>query len=853
MIIFFKKIYTTVLLLFITSLTYAQIDWIQDYGIPNKHEYIKAIEPDTQNGHFWAVGITGSVGNDDFILMHLDTAFNVISIDTFGSPDHNEEILSFSRDPHTGTMWLGGYRKSHQNRLPQPLLFKFDANGRLEKEIFQNPSSPSGYGYHSTLALADGGVLTYLTSNSTTAPHLRKYNANGEIVFIEQYFDANFNRPVQSFAALRDGRFFTVRAYGLYSSDYKRIELSFRTSDNKLIWKQEITSPTNNGKGLVTGLIIDSSDSTAVISHQDSNNHRYITKIDRNGHQIWQVKTENLSVNGYSNQARQLVTGNNIIGILYEYGMELRQAETGMLLSVNNFTEDMPDWSRSIHDGVFSNSGNYIVVGSSTKREDADGYLAMYNTADHLLINEKFIGIAGIFHDDSSPILAETNGFIFIANRIFPKEVEVILRKINKENGQLIWERQYESSGYGILEDLTTLPDGNLLLTLKENHSDDNIIDKIVLMKLSPVDGEIIWQKKYENLSAQYNIRTTALDDGGAVIFFQGSIPYLNGPFLTYFHHQLQALRISESGEELWRKTYLPAATPAESSAQTLYEDALLLKDGSVVVVGLRDKRAGMIIRINPENGENIFVTFLDSIASIDNRSATSIQQSEDGDLIVMSRPYKLEDSLWIYRISLDGMITLKKSYQFGEIHYGSRLLKTLDGKILALVSGEVYNSVNLSSLRILELDDQLETKQEIILFETYWRPTDAIMLADGSMALTTTYTPTNTSDVQVLKTIFIATVSTENTDYQDVDLSIYPNPTTADIPLQVNFENNYLGPVTFEIFDLNGRLLQSIKKDKNTQKWSTDLSFISIPPGNFYILKSIIGDKIYFNKFVIK
>ncbi|MEZ4953280.1 MAG: hypothetical protein R2825_06870 [Saprospiraceae bacterium] len=833
---------TLFFILIVVANLVAQVDYLKTYGLPNRNENLVAIHPAAEPGQFWAAGLTGSVGQDDFLLLKLDSAGQVLWADTLGSPLHNENIFAFDRDPVTGAMWIAGNRTLFGDRLQEPVLLRLDSSGTVTTEIFEADSYNSSYGMYSVKALADGGAMAYQTDPGTKTPILRRYDAAGTLLWSEQFIDANNNRPYQSFAELPDGRFFTIRPYGSFSGNSYRAEVSLRSATNSIIWKTDVQSPTGANTTRAGSILYDPTDTTLIVFHWENQNKRFLTKIGTDMQVRWQVQTESLQSSLY--QHPYLFTGpDNAIGVLYEQGIELRNPETGALVQSSDLSGGSQDWGKSLRGAAFSPFGNIATVGKTTATASSDGYYGLLHGTDFTVLEEAPIGTDGLRDDDVNPLVTATDDHIFLlsyADFGLAKSWDIVLRKIEEATGEEVWINNYGSSGNDRNQDILVLSDGNLLLMARQENAADT--SRMLFLKINPANGDVIWESIQPNWGAQYTIRGAATPDGGAVVVFQGSIPYPSAPggFASW---QLQGLRLSPTGEVVWREWFEPTWSPVLTPGNSYIEDVVALQDGSMLAMGLEEESSGLVLRIDAENGSIMFATTLDSVASSNDRRVISAVEAPNGDLLVMSRNYNYTDSLWLYRLSPDGAILLRKSLKYGEFHHGSSFHRAPDGGLLLVLSfrnGSFFSAP--SGLRVLRMTDDFDVLSETILYDDELRPNDALVMSDGSLALTGFIRPTNSDDMFLMKTLPVPLVAT-NELWAKSSLQVFPNPVTTGQELNISLENDYRGRVKIDFLGLDGRMLQSFFEEKAEQQLHVSKELPSSFAGNLFIVRVSDGE----------
>ncbi|MCB0662598.1 MAG: T9SS type A sorting domain-containing protein [Saprospiraceae bacterium] len=779
-------------LLAVPSLSVAQVDWQQSFGKPNITESVIRIFPGEDNNQFWMAGQTGSVGQDDLFLMLVDSFGNTLWADTFGSPDHNELIVGFDRNPNSGTMWISANIHPFQERGYGHVYYGFDKNG-----LFQtNFSLPNNDASNILEALNDGGLLTMFKVGSQNYT-LQKFDKDGNLIFRDYINPVDRQPGQQALESLPDGRFFVMTTEG-YFRDTLITTLRFRNPDNSTIWEQQISSDIFTTFSFGGNLTFIEEDSTLLVHHFfTSNQPESLSKFDISGQKLWEVTTAS---SRYADYLREIqLNKSGLIGLVHNYRIEWRDLETGVLIDTIQYPE------KSIEGGCFGSNGHFYLV----ENLENDGLISKINLSDKTTSFEKRIGISGPDDTEVYPFLAETDGNLFLLNLVYNEGnayQDLELRKLDLDSGNEIWKKTFGDTLRNFPEDLAKFNDGSILIASSArvwNHSQP---DSMHFLRINPLNGDILWQGKFENRGSTYNLKVATLPDNGFVALFQGVVPIPNNPNGVY-GAQIQGIKVDGNGNQIWRKWFEPTwSSNSIDSGQRLINDVTLLDDGTVVVAGMEDYFAGLLLHINPSDGQLINAFQFDSIGQFNDRRFSSVIETNAGEWVAASLNYNFNDPLWIYKIDRSGEVLIKKDFLYGRNHYGSRLVKGNDGGIFLLLSYEDGPSNDQEGLKILRLNENLEITSTTNIYDHSIRNESAIGLNDHSIAVSFSYQPTNSDDILVIKTGALPLVKSRWITNEN-QLLCYPNPIENHNIISLQLPILLESKAGFKIYDLNGKL----------------------------------------------
>lgn len=826
--------------LFISLQASSQIAWEKLYGLPNIDEYLNFITPAEEPGLFWAAGITGSVGQDDFIVMKLDTSGHIIWADTLGSPLHNEYLWCFNREPSTGEMWLSGSRTNFENNETYSVLIKLTSDGAF---IFEKTSAQPVHGttgYVSIAGFADGGAAVVSHELPYGSGQLLRLDANGNTTFSENLpTTGSYSSAPQLLSALPDGRFYMFRNSGFDSNNNAMPKLSLRESTGNLIWEKSIQAAAGIGQTVIHGLIADKNDgSVYTLTRELDSNIKYITKTTIDSSEVWSVKPTT-----YYLGSRLKMGPDSTIALITPRGIELRNRVDGEKVSQHDFSSGALYWDRQLFDADFLPDGRGGYVGMQVAGGSKDAWYVLFEKGTMEILNDNIIGTVGPLGGDEDPFVTAAGNFLFLASMYDANDTldyEIQLRKIAPADGTEIWTREFSGPDRDLLRALATTSDDKLLV-VSENLplTSGQLFNEIVIRKINPEDGTEIWKTQIPNEGYLYRTAAVATSDGGALVIFRGNVPNPTGQ--GSIELQFKAARIDANGGIVWQTWIAPVWSPIQSNSQRLIENIIALSDGDFLAVGMEKGHSGLILRINGTTGASQLVSLLEPVATNNIRIATSAITTATGDFLVAVPNINgsaSNDSLLLYRLSPDGNILQRKAIRLASSHTPSRLLKTADGGFFLLLS---YNTNTLGGMIVRRINENFETLAETELYTILWRLNSATVLPDGSMAVTREVFPTNSWDIMLAKTEVLPTVSTSPVPIESTRLLVSPNPAGLNDVLHITLDHQFSGKCRIEILMPDGRLFSSFEKTKTEQVQVFELE--NLPENTSCWIRVVCGD----------
>ncbi|MCB0662597.1 MAG: hypothetical protein KDC24_07650, partial [Saprospiraceae bacterium] len=602
----------------------AQVEFFNTYGRPSLDESFHSIFPSDEPGQMWVAGQTGTTGNDEIFLMVIDTLGNIIWSDTFGEPDINENITAFDRNPTNGNMAIGVRAKHHDTGETNGILYLFDKNGHVNSITADHDS------YHfSQVTVLENGMAIALGYSKTSNDYARTFfSPQGEIIE-KQRFLLNFptcDCP-QSIVAAQDGNYYTLENYRS-DSQKNSVSLQRKNGTTGQTWYLQLNDLIGAENAFSSSVIQTQNGKEFIIYIEDLiAGKSFLLKVDTNQVVHWQVETSAfIGANHF--YPYLFIDTNGLIGVLSGKGIETRDLSTGMLLH--------KDTSLNIKGRTAIFEGNSIFVAGETEKGDA--YLGKFKKGDISLDQEFTFGIQGNGTEDFNPYHIYAGNSFYQFNNAYRDLLDrhdLLVRKIDGNSGSTTWEKDFTNNHSIIGHSLNYLSDGNILITTMTTTSKPPVFqDSILLLKLNAVNGNEIWRIKLPNESGREKMVSVATPDGGAILFFLGTVHPTDNPNSNLID-QFQSLKINAQGELIWRKWYDKTSYP---DVQNIKLNGIqYANNGDILVYGSKSKTKGVLVRINAEDGDVIQSITLEDFDDPYNRwQVQSIQEDSNNNLLML-------------------------------------------------------------------------------------------------------------------------------------------------------------------------------------------------------------------------
>jgi hypothetical protein len=328
-------------------------------------------------------------------------------------------------------------------------------------------------------------------------------------------------------------------------------------------------------------------------------------------------------------------------------------------------------------------------------------------------------------------------------------------------NGDTLWTKAYEEGiSQGFCVQQTT--DGGYVISGSISHDSLVNIPMGYLIK-TDLNGDTLWTKMYSEFESLLSVQQTT--DGGYIISGGGS----NALFVFS--------KTDSNGDTLWIKNY------GGYSVQQTTDGGYIIADSSLIKTDL--------------NGDTLW-----SKSYRDGAGGYSLQQTTDGGYIITGTT---TSEVYLHKTDSNGDSLWTKSYSNGA--WGCSVQQTTDGGYI--ITGATDFFAGIPDVYLLKTDSNGDT----LWTKTFGANSGAVgysvqQTTDGGYVITGSkrVSPTNVN-VYFIKTDGGGNVLWTNEIEINSKINGYPNPTKNLIKLDVEGFN---GPINVEIYDLQGRLLET-------------------------------------------
>ncbi len=376
-------------------------------------------------------------------------------------------------------------------------------------------------------------------------------------------------------------------------------------------------------------------------------------------------------------------------------------------------------------------------------------------------------------------------------------------------NGDLISLNTYAEAETNYLLDILKLSDGMYLAAgwIEEEPGSQNYDYWVI--KLDS-DGEKMWSKKYGGSSNDLLINIFPLENNEFMLV--GSSCSDDGDVSNSEDGELWLVRIDIDGNIIWDKSFGNEFNP-------FLDSATLLSDGSILLgAGLFESGQSWdinLIKIS-SSGEELWRNELGGSST---ELVNDVKEAANGDILVTGSSESTDSQLpnGSFIVRYDSMGNLKWISEIEGVMFSSRINPRSDGKIDVFGSiGEVWNQTDVEHLIFSEDGDIIEKKSYGGSLRDVVRSVKAI--SEGF--LVTGFSNSSDGDVQSENSnasIWVFKLSDSTLSNPDINLDniqIHPNPTHE----YIYVKNTNANVNSIELYNMSGQLLQSYFKENCNQ-----------------------------------
>ncbi|MFK7773330.1 MAG: T9SS type A sorting domain-containing protein [Saprospiraceae bacterium] len=304
------------------------------------------------------------------------------------------------------------------------------------------------------------------------------------------------------------------------------------------------------------------------------------------------------------------------------------------------------------------------------------------------------------------------NGFILVGSNYTAASTAIV--KINAD-GNPVWEKEFlEVNTFLNIDGLTITANDDIIIS---GHLISSASPNTILKRLD-ANGNIIWEKEYDNGPADYGYNVVELDNGDLVIASSSSIDVVP--------HIASLLKVDADGNQIWYKEYLSLGHQKLSGLQKA-------SDGGFVI-------AGFTKTFNPSSFNDYYLLKTDadgnemwtqSYGRSKDDYLTELLMADDGGFYLSGYTRNLDNTHDAYLVKVDslgfsfpnklsGNLYFDENedcqYQSGEIGLNQWLVKATQGNIEYL---ELTDSTGYYEFRLDTGTYQISTYETTPYWET--------------------------------------------------------------------------------------------------------------------------------------
>ena len=380
------------------------------------------------------------------------------------------------------------------------------------------------------------------------------------------------------------------------------------------------------------------------------------------------------------------------------------------------------------------------------------------------------------------------------------------------------WEKTYGDSLWGDQgHSVQQTTDGGYIIT-GTNKSFGNGQFDVWLIKTDS-QGDTLWTKTFGDSKNQRGHSVQQTTDGGYII--TGEFEY--NPSWGIWDYDVYLIKTDSQGDTLWTKTFGGSGSERGYSVQQTTDGGYIIA-GVVADFGIMNT---YLIKTDSQGNSSWVKTY-----SNNESQGWSVQQTIDGGYIITGDfIVGTSSSVWLMKTDSQGNTLWTKTFGNGS---GYSVQQTTDGGYILTGSTTSFGNGE-KDVYLIKTDSQ---------GNTLWTKTfggidkdagnSVKQTTDGGYIITGIYEDNNGSneDVYLIKIDSQGNISWTNELDISSTINIHPNPTNDLITIDIE---NYNGSFNVEIYDLQGRLLETTKsKTISLKKYSKGI----------YIFRVSYGDK---------
>jgi hypothetical protein len=356
------------------------------------------------------------------------------------------------------------------------------------------------------------------------------------------------------------------------NSDFYTVK--YAATNGTVIWSNRYNGPGNNSSDQASDLAVDAQGNVIVSGYSGTNSSSfdlYTAKYAAaTGALLWERRSRTApnmndvpsATLGIDSQGNVIVTGAAGGSGGNDYYTAKYAGTNGTLLweqRYNSFS-DGNDGAQAV---VVDLNGNVIVTGYSA----SDYYTAKYASANgSLLWERRYTGPpTGANYDIANAVAVDTNGNVFVTGYSVSSfgvtGFDYYTAKYAANTGAILWERRYDGSAHGNDEANSVAVDaqGNAIVT-GWSHNGTN--HDYATVKYSGLDGEILWERRYDHPAGNNDLAYAVAVDSLNNIVVTGRADGTNTDYYTVSYAAADGAVVWERYFDGWANKFDAVISP---------------------------------------------------------------------------------------------------------------------------------------------------------------------------------------------------------------------------------------------------------------------------------------------------
>lgn len=519
-----------------------------------------------------------------------------------------------------------------------------------------------------------------------------------------------------------------------------------------------------------------------------------------------------------------------------------------------------------------TSDGGYITIGSASSSSPARAlpqiWVTRLGNSGNLIWQKKY---GGTYNEEGRSIAVVPDGYVLVGTTtsndgdigftyhgtpgIVNYAYDIWVAKLST-GGSIVWKKCLGGYGAENVREIKPTADGGFIVAGTTESGGGDVQGHhggtdIWIVKLDG-SGTILWQKCLGGSANDLVHDIELLPDGGYMI--AGQTNSADGD-VTGYHVTDTALvttdawvaRLSATGDLQWQKCLGGARDDA-------FYDIQLLADGNFAAVGTTTSRDG---HVSFNNGRrDCWLVKFDGTGNIiyektygtaANENGNTVTALPNGNLLITANTYSIPPTtfdasltdVWLFEVGMPDM-------PGGPLPLTWVSFKAIQNNNEVQVSWETATEEHLRHFEVQRSTNNIDftTMGIVEPGRTSYRFNDKQPLQGinyyrvKSVDIDGAYTYTTIATVNIKEGAAIVS-------------SLYPNPGNGNITLQLQGAVN--GTVAMQVLDQYGRILITKQLgEQHTSRFTTPVNVSGLSKGN-YIVKLLVGDKVYLNKLLVQ